>query len=39
MSDKTVDFFICHASEDKEVFVKDLADQLLRNGASVFYDE
>lgn len=34
-----IDFFICHASEDKELFVRDLAQQLLRNGASVFYDE
>lgn len=39
MSDKSTDFFLCHASEDKESFVKDLADQLLRNGAKVFYDE
>jgi len=39
MSEKPVDFFICHASEGKEAFVKDLADQLIRNGASVFYDE
>lgn len=36
---KNIDFFLCHASEDKESFVKDLADQLLRNGARVFYDE
>ncbi len=34
-----VDFFICHASEDKSSFVRDLADQLLRVGASIFYDE
>ena len=34
-----VDFFICHASEDKSSFVKDLANQLLRIGASIFYDE
>lgn len=34
-----IDFFICHASEDKESFVRDLAQQLVRNGASVFYDE
>ena len=34
-----VDFFICHASEDKETFVKDLAHQLIRNSATVFYDE
>lgn len=34
-----IDFFICHASEDKEEFVRELAQQLIRNGASVFYDE
>lgn len=34
-----VDFFICHASEDKSSFVRDLADQLLRIGATIFYDE
>ena len=34
-----VDFFICHASEDKSSFVRDLADQLLRIGVSIFYDE
>jgi hypothetical protein len=34
-----IDFFICHASEDKEKFVRELAQQLIRNGASVFYDE
>lgn len=34
-----IDFFICHASEAKEGFVRELAQQLIRNGASVFYDE
>lgn len=33
------DFFISHASEDKETFVRDLANNLLINGALVFYDE
>jgi hypothetical protein len=37
--DRPVDFFISHASEDKSSFVRDLVDQLLRIGASVFYDE
>ncbi len=34
-----LDFFICHASEDKKSFVKVLADELTRVGASVFYDD
>ena len=34
-----IDFFISHASEDKEEFVRELAQQLIRNGATVFYDE
>lgn len=33
------DFFISHASEDKEDFVRDLAEMLIRSGANVFYDE
>jgi len=33
------DFFISHASEDNETFVKSLADSLILNGAFVFYDE
>lgn len=33
------DFFISHASEDNETFVKSLADSLILNGALVFYDE
>jgi len=33
------DFFISHASEDKESFVRDLANNLMLNGALVFYDE
>lgn len=36
---KTVDFFISHASEDKQEIVKRLADNLIINGATVFYDE
>lgn len=37
--DKTIDFFISHASEDKQDIVKKLADNLIINGATVFYDE
>ena len=33
------DFFICHASEDKESFVRQLATALQEAGASVWYDE
>ena len=33
------DFFISHASEDKDGFVRDLAKALLSKGASVWYDE
>jgi hypothetical protein len=36
---KTIDFFISHSSEDKQDFVKGLADNLIINGATVFYDE
>jgi hypothetical protein len=32
------DFFISHASEDKEDFVRPLADALVNNGAKVWYD-
>ena len=35
----TYDFFICHASEDKESFVDELANLLNTNGAKVWYDE
>ncbi len=34
-----IDFFISHASEDKDSFVRSLADTLILSGASVFYDE
>ena len=34
-----MDYFISHASEDKQEFVRDLANQFIRNGATVFYDE
>jgi hypothetical protein len=34
-----IDFFICHASEDKNEFVRPLAHYLIKNGAKVFYDE
>ena len=33
------DVFISHASEDKAAVAKDLADQLLAEGVSVWYDE
>ena len=33
------DFFISHASEDKETFVRGLAEVLQARGASVWYDE
>lgn len=33
------DFFISHASEDKEGFVRDLAEALRAKGAKVWYDE
>jgi|694.fasta_scaffold59954_3 hypothetical protein len=34
-----IDFFICHASEDKDEFVRPFAHFLIKNQASVFYDE
>ena len=34
-----IDFFISHASEDKESFVRSLAQELRSLGAKVFYDE
>ena len=36
---KTCDVFICHASEDKEEFVRPLAAALADSGLSVWYDE
>lgn len=33
------DVFICHASEDKESFVRPLAETLREKGAKVWYDE
>lgn len=33
------DFFISHASEDKKVFVRQLAESLQSKGARVWYDE
>ncbi|NRT14661.1 LAS superfamily LD-carboxypeptidase LdcB [Flavobacterium sp. 28A] len=38
-SDKEFDFFISHASEDKQEIVRDLADALKENGFKVWYDE
>lgn len=36
---KEYDFFISHASEDKDEIVRDLADELKSNGFEVWYDE
>ncbi|QES87344.1 toll/interleukin-1 receptor domain-containing protein [Rhizosphaericola mali] len=36
---KQYDFFISHASEDKDEIVRTLADSLRENGFSVWYDE
>lgn len=36
---KKYDFFISHASEDKNDIVRDLADSLKNNGFEVWYDE
>lgn len=36
---KESDLFISHASEDKVDFVKALADELIKQGVSVWYDE
>ncbi|RXM53404.1 MULTISPECIES: toll/interleukin-1 receptor domain-containing protein [unclassified Chryseobacterium] len=36
---KEYDFFISHASEDKEIFVRPLAEELIKLGFNVWYDE
>jgi hypothetical protein len=33
------DLFICHASEDKDGFVRPLAETLRTKGLKVWYDE
>ena len=38
-SQEYYDFFISHASEDKEGFVRQLEEVLQSKGASVWYDE
>lgn len=38
-TNKEYDFFISHASEDKEIFVRPLAEELLKLGFKVWYDE
>lgn len=38
-ADRDFDFFISHASEDKQEFVAALAAELTELGAAVFYDE
>lgn len=37
--EKEYDFFISHASEDKEAFVRPLANELIKMGFKVWYDE
>lgn len=37
--EKKYDVFICHASEDKETFVRGLAEALTREGLEVWFDE
>ena len=39
IENKQYDFFISHASEDKEDFVKDLAEGLTEVGCKVWYDD
>lgn len=39
LKDKEYDFFISHASEDKEVFVKPLAEELIKLGYKIWYDD
>ena len=38
-TDMEYDLFICHASEDKETFVRELATCLREKGLAVWYDE
>lgn len=38
-NDRNYDFFISHASEDKETFVRPLAQALMDAGCSVWFDE
>lgn len=38
-TEKEYDFFISHASEDKEDFVRDLAEALSLKGFKIWYDE
>lgn len=38
-TNKQYDFFISHASEDKDDIVRDLAEALRNNGFEVWYDE
>ncbi len=35
----TYDAFICHASEDKDKFVRELAERLQKRGFNIWYDE
>ena len=36
---RNYDFFVCHASEDKDDFVRPLAESLQSKGAEIWYDE
>jgi hypothetical protein len=39
MVEEKYDFFISHASEDKESFVRPLAEELVKKGYTIWYDE
>jgi len=39
MKESEYDFFISHASEDKDLFVRALVEKLTNRGFSVWYDE
>ena len=39
MKESKYDFFISHASEDKDSFVRPLAQELVDRGYKVWYDE
>lgn len=39
MIEHKYDFFICHASEDKDTFVRPLAQKLFEKGYKIWYDE
>lgn len=39
MKEQEYDFFICHASEDKDSFVRPLVEKLLSKSYRIWYDE